>query len=107
VASLAELVAGSAGFVWDDGNAGKNWVRHRVRDGETEQVFFNVPLRLQQDSRHSEGENRYVALGTTSSGRLLFVAFSFRDNLIRVISARDMNRHEVTVYAKTTAQESS
>ncbi len=29
------------GFDWDDRNEGKNWEKHRVSDGETEEIFFN------------------------------------------------------------------
>ena len=32
------------GFQWDEDNAEKNWVKHHVARGETEQVFFNRPL---------------------------------------------------------------
>ena len=32
------------GFQWDEGNAEKNWVKHHVSRGKTEQVFFNRPL---------------------------------------------------------------
>ena len=43
----------------------------------------------------------YFALGETDIGRLLFVVFTIRNNLIRVISARDMNRRERKVYEKS------
>jgi uncharacterized DUF497 family protein len=39
-------------------------------------------------------------LGCTSRGRLLFVAYTVRRKLIRVISARDMNRREVEEYRR-------
>ena len=45
VRSMAELpdVPDVIGFQWDDGNADKNWKRHRVTQAEAEQVFFNKP----------------------------------------------------------------
>jgi len=86
------------GFEWDEGNAGKNWQAHRVTDGESEEIFFNHALVVQADTRHSAKETRYMALGRTDAGRCLFVAFTLRGRLIRVISARDMTRRELQVY---------
>ena len=86
------------GFQWDDANAYTNWERHRVTPEEAEDVFFNEPLVVRSDLRHSTREKRYYALGQTSSGRRLFIAFPIRGSLLRVISARDMNRKERSTY---------
>lgn len=88
------------GFDWDDGNRDKNWLKHRVSNGECEEVFFNVPLLLADDVKHSETEQRYLALGRTNGGRLLFISFVIRMDKIRVISARDMHRKERTAYGQ-------
>jgi uncharacterized DUF497 family protein len=88
------------GFDWDDGNAEKNWERHHVTPEEAEDVFFREPLIVRGDVRHSQREKRYYALGQTGRGRLLFVAFTIRRDLVRVISVRDMNRKEQDFYAK-------
>ena len=45
---------------------------------ETEQVFFNDPLLLLKDSKHSQREKRNHALGKTDEGRLLHITFAFR-----------------------------
>jgi hypothetical protein len=87
------------GFDWDDGDVQKNWERHRVAPEEAENVFLNEPLVVAGDIRHSTREKRYYALGQTSRGRLLFVAFTIRGALLRVISVRDMNRKERDTYA--------
>jgi uncharacterized DUF497 family protein len=50
-------------FEWDDGNADKNWLRHRVSQAECEQIFFNQPLVTAEDSLHSYDEFRHYALG--------------------------------------------
>jgi len=91
--------AESVGFDWDDGNRDKNWVKHRVSDSECEEVFFNRPLIRRHDLSHSGEESRFRALGKTDSGRRLFVAFTMRGKLLRVISARDMTRRERRFYA--------
>lgn len=82
----------------DQGNSEKNWARHRVTRSECEQVLFNLPFLVADDQKHSHSERRYYALGQTDKGRKLFVVFTIRDNLIRVISARNMNRSEARIF---------
>jgi len=88
------------GFQWDKSNIEKNWLKHKVNPVECEQIFFNQPFLVAEDLRHSQRERRYYALGRTDNGRLLFVAFTIRKNLIRVISARNMSRKERKKYEK-------
>ena len=88
------------GFDWDAGNTDKNWEKHRVTDGECEELSFNEPLIVRRDSGHSRREARYYALGQTGAGRLLFLAFVIRGTLVRVISVRDMTRKERNTYAR-------
>ena len=91
-------LARCTGFQWDLGNASKNWDKHRVTDGEAEEIFFNDPLVAGVDLLHSREERRFYALGRTDSQRHLFVAFTIREDFIRVISARDMTAREVRRY---------
>jgi uncharacterized DUF497 family protein len=86
------------GFQWDEGNATKNWDRHDVSQAECEDVFFNRPLVIRRDKRHSAAEARHYALGRTDTDRLLFVCFTIRADRIRVISARDMTPGETERY---------
>jgi hypothetical protein len=95
---MNERINKCTGFDWDDGNDLKNWKRHNVSMGECEQVFFSEPLIIQNDTRHSLTEHRWYLLGKTDSGRLIFLVFTVRRNLIRVISARDMNKKEREIY---------
>jgi hypothetical protein len=99
VAEPKDPLDGCTGFEWDEANGQKNWDRHRVTPQEAEDVFFNQPLVVRSDIRHSQREKRYYALEQTNRGRHLFVAFSIRRNLIRVISVRDMNHREQEAYA--------
>ena len=86
-------------FQWDDGNARKN-EKHGVSTAESEQVFFNAPLLMLEDAKHSVSEPRFHALGKTDDGRLLHITFTLREDgeKIRVISARDMHRKEREIY---------
>ncbi len=97
------------GFDWDEGNSGKNFKGHEVTDQEGEEVFLHKPF-IEEDVKHSKSEQRYQALGETSSKRYLFVSFTIRyihaTEKIRIISARDMNRKEERRYEeiKTNSQ---
>lgn len=87
------------GFDRDQANVEKNRESHRVAFWEAEEVFFNDPLLVRPVPSHSKREVRHMALGTTDAGRLLFISFTVRRRLIRVISARDMARKEAMTYA--------
>jgi len=87
------------GFDWDEGNSRKN-EQHGVSTAEAEQVFFNAPLLVLEDEKHSQSEPRFYALGKANDGRRLHITFTLRrdDQYIRVISARDMHRKERAIY---------
>ena len=93
---LARIV----GFDWDDGNSRKSIDKHAAAKAEAEQVFISERLVITDDVGHSVTEVRYQALGQTLAGRRLHVRFTLRRDgtLIRVISARDMNRKERARY---------
>jgi uncharacterized DUF497 family protein len=103
----AVMAGGGEGteFEWDGGNGEKNWLRHRVSQSESEQVFFNRPFVSAEDRRHSDEEARYYALGQSDGGRLLYVVYTLRGEKVRVISARSMTRAEQKEYELVRAQE--
>lgn len=86
------------GFEWDEGNRDKNRLKHGVSEGECEEIFFNAPLLIADDPKHSDIERRFAAFGVTDGVRFLTVVFTKRQNLLRVISARDMSRREREFY---------
>ena len=91
------------GFEWDEGNARKSVDKHAVLQSEAEQVFFNEPLLVLLDDKHSQAERRFHALGVTDDRRYLHITFTLRSagQLIRVISARDMHRKERRIYEQS------
>ena len=97
------------GFQWDEGNVEKSWIKHKVSRVEIEQVFFNRPIVVAGGKKVSDQEPRNYTLGQTDEGRRLFIVFTVRDDLIRVISARNMNRRERRAYehAKEAAETDS
>jgi uncharacterized DUF497 family protein len=87
------------GFDWGQGNARKN-EKHGVSMAEAEQMFFNAPLLLLEDTTHSHQEPRYHALGRADDQRHLHITFTLRQGgkKLRVISAGDMHRKERAIY---------
>jgi len=86
------------GFDWDEGNIYKNEKKHGVKWQEIEEIFFNDPLILLEDIKHSSDECRCFALGKTNTELQLFVVFTKREDKIRVISARAMSKKERSYY---------
>ena len=95
---MEKLFEQFSGFQWDRGNIDKNLIKHNVENWECEQVFFNRPLLVLDDPKHSVSEKRWAAFGKTDADRFLVVIFAKRNNLIRIISARDMNKRERKFY---------
>ncbi len=106
--NLDELLRSLTGFDWDTGNAEKSWEKHHVHRSEAEEVFFNHPLVVADDKKHSDKEKRYAALRITNFDRRLLVIFTIRKNtLIRVISVRDMSRKEKKIYEQIKKEKNS
>lgn len=87
-------------FDWNEGNIDKNLVKHSVTNKEAEEIFRNRPLKLFKDIKHSQKEQRFVALGLTNTQRKLNIVFTIREIKIRVISARNMSKKEKELYEK-------
>ena len=89
-------------FEWDDQNIHKNWEKHKVKFTESEEAFLNNPVIAEIDkSKILYHEDRKIAYGITDDDRLIFIAFTTRNNKIRVISSRDMSRKERKFYEDT------
>jgi uncharacterized protein len=90
------------GFDWDHGNRTKRQ-QHDVAIAEIEALFQHGP-RIAPDLKHSADEDRLIAVGRTSAGRPLFVAFTIRTKnsrrLIRPVTARYMHAKEIDAYEK-------
>lgn len=89
-------------FEWDKSNLLKNLLKHGVTHLECEEVFGDPAKVVFGDSEHSRAEERFILLGKTASGRILYVVFTIRNERLRVISARDLNKKEVFLYEKRT-----
>ena len=74
------------GFDWDSGNRAKRQ-KHGVSIAEIEGLFRNAP-RIAPDAKHSDDEDRLIAVGRTSAGLPMFVAFTIRTKNNRRLIAR-------------------
>jgi len=84
-------------FEWDRTKAAANLRKHRVSFQEASTVLHD-PLSTTFPDPASEGEQRFVTIGTSALGRLLVVAHTDRGDTIRVISARRATRRERGFY---------
>jgi len=93
-------VVSITGFEWDEGNIHKNEHEHGLKWTIIEEVFFNDPLLIIEDFKHSAEECRCVALGVNDNKEHITVVFTVREKKIRVISARTMSKKEKVIYEK-------
>ena len=90
-------------FDWDEGDRAKVQ-KHGLSVAEIE-AFFRADPKVAPDAAHSADEARFIAVGRTGSGRPAFVAFCWRGNMIRPISARYMHDREVRRYENSSAHD--
>ena len=86
-------------ITWDPVKAKSNRLKHRVFFSEVEPVFYD-PNAISIEDRESEDEARFIVIGLDSLARLVVVAYTYRDGVIRVISARKASKTEQKVYEK-------
>lgn len=73
---------------YDRSKNAANKLKHKgISLAETEPVFHDERALTLEDNDHDE--QRWITLGLDARGRLLVVAYSYRDpNVVRIISAR-------------------
>ena len=84
-------------FEWDDDKAAANLARHRVSFSVARQAFADVFAVEREDDTEDHGEPRFNLLGMVD-GRVLFVAYTMRGDIIRIISAREAEPYERRLY---------
>jgi uncharacterized DUF497 family protein len=84
-------------ITFDPNKAETNYRKHGVRFSDAESVLFDT-MALTHEDRDAEGEQRFISIGVDSTGRLLVVIFSHRDEGIRLISARPATVKERECY---------
>lgn len=85
-------------FEWDEGKARVNVEKHQVSFAEASTIFNDPLLRIRDDPGHSSTEDRYIAIGQSILGRILVIAYTYRNDMFRIISARKATRTERRAY---------
>jgi uncharacterized DUF497 family protein len=83
-------------FEWDDAKQTSNIKKHRINFTTAAKVFLD-PYVLEFDDTHESGEIRFNAIGLVD-GRMLYVTYLMRGDVIRIISARGAEPHEKRKY---------
>ena len=88
-----------SGFDWDQWNIQKNEIKHGVSRLEAESSFFDLSHLVFGDWAHSVlSERRFILIGKSMEGRILFIGFTLRHGKIRIITARPASRKERSIY---------
>jgi hypothetical protein len=86
-------------FEWDPVKARANVAKHGVRFVDSTTVLSDTSAVTVLDEYPLE--ERYVTIGMDSLGRVLVVAYTWRGDEVRIISARKATRHERAVYERS------
>lgn len=83
---------------WDDNNVYKNEIKHNVKYYEIEEAIENEPKCI---IPHKNYKDRFILLGRTDAGRLLYIVYQEKDDrIIRPIHAKDMEKEHRKFYFK-------
>ena len=84
---------------WDPAKAGSNLSKHGISFSDVEPAFYDE-FALSMSDGFSVAEERFLLVGRDALGRILTVSYTYRDNFIRIISARLATKSERTKYEK-------
>jgi uncharacterized protein len=85
-------------FDWDKNKAARNLVKHKVSFEEAATVFGDPLSDTFDDPDHSAEERRFLIIGNSENGKLLFVSHTDDGETVRIISAREPTRTERETY---------
>ena len=85
-------------FEWDKDKASRNQRKHGVPFSEALTVFRDALSLTYSDIVHSTGEDRFLIIGLSSHGNVLVISHTFRNDVVRIISARKATKKEQSFY---------
>jgi uncharacterized DUF497 family protein len=85
-------------FEWNTDKAEKNERKHGVTFQEALTVFQDALSLTYPDTDHSIDENRYLIIGMSLFGNVPVISHTFREENIRIISARKATKKEQYFY---------
>jgi uncharacterized protein len=83
-------------FEWDSAKELANRKKHGIDFRAAAKVFLD-PYVVEFDDLDATGEVRFNAIGLVD-GRMLFVTYAMRGDVVRIISARGAEPHEKRKY---------
>ncbi len=83
-------------FEWDSIKNQRNIEKHGIDFMDAVRIFERPTLTV-VDNRRNYGEKRIAAMGAIEDV-ILYVVYTVRDNVLRIISARRANRRERKKY---------
>lgn len=91
-------------FEWDTRKAEKNVFKHQVTFLEAITLFQDVFSMTYSDIDHSDSEDRYLIIGSKTSEKILVFSHVFREDSIRIISARRATPKERVFYEQQSSR---
>ena len=85
-------------FEWKENKAEANIRKHNVSFEEAKTVFGDPFARISPDTDHSEHEERWHIIGMSKQNRVLLVAYTERNDTIRMITSRKAEPWERKCY---------
>ena len=85
-------------FEWDEDKAQVNISNHGVDFFEAVTVFGDPLSVIYEDDEHSVAERRFLNIGMSAANRILIISYTERDDIIRIISAREATPKEIRAY---------
>ncbi|MGB2809739.1 MAG: BrnT family toxin [Sedimentisphaerales bacterium] len=85
-------------FEWDFKKSQSNKKKHGIAFEEASTIFADLLSTTIPDPAHSNGEDRFITIGTSVNNKIIVVVHSDRDDIIRIISARKATRSERRQY---------
>lgn len=85
-------------FEWNPEKAKINLAKHDVSFEEASTVFGDSLSETFDDPDHSIEEQRFIIIGHSQKGRLLFVSHTDNGKTVRIISAREVTATERKQY---------
>lgn len=86
-------------LTWDPAKARSNLSKHGISFADVEPAFYDE-FALSITDTFSESEQRFVLIGRDALNRVLTIAYTYRGEYIRVISARAATKAEQKTYEK-------
>lgn len=87
-------------FEWDDEKAISNLKKHGISFDEAKSIFYDNFAIMSLDTKHSITEERFTLIGYSKNNRILYISFTERNDIIRIISTRKTTKNERLSYEK-------